>query len=126
MSRVTSQDMDEIAEFVIAHYSFKATEWKQIRWLIAQHAEYDTMMVVRDDKEEIVAVARWNILPNGTDMVILDVIIRPDHRHGDLNHRMILKGLDMYPKAKNIMYERRDKGRGFVKIPISRFLKRRF
>lgn len=126
MSRISHVEMDEIVDFVVSHYVYKATDRKRIKWMIAQHAEYDTIMAVRDAKGEIVAVCRWNILPTGTDAVILDIVIRPDHRKRSMMHRMLRKGLSMYPGVKYLIFERQDKGKAFKKIPVKWLLKRRF
>lgn len=126
MSILSQDEVDEIIYFVVEHYKYKFADYKRIYQIIVQHAVYDTIMVVRGNDGNIAAVVRWNILPTGQDALVLDVIIHPDYRHQSILHRMLIKGLKMYPEVRYLIFERADKNKPFKKIPVSWLLKRRF
>jgi len=123
---ITRTEIDEIVEFIVEYYGYKSTDWKYLQGLIAQHAAYNTLLVIRSDDDRIAALCRWNILPTNQDMMILDIVLRPDWREKGLMKRMLLKGLSMYPEVKYLIFERHDRGKPFKKVSIKWLLKRRF
>lgn len=126
MPKLSQTELDELVHFLVSFYAYKYEDAKYIRQILFEHAVYNTLMIVRDKDEKVIAVARWNILPTLKDLLVLDLVIHPKYRRTEMNHRMILRALEMYPEVKYIIYERRDKNKKFRKVPVQRFLKRRF
>lgn len=96
----------KILNFVLKYSSYDKKNKKEIREVIKKHLEYGTCMLIKNEKEKIVAVARWNFISPYT-VHILDVIIRSDyHRKKNMLKRMILLGRQKYPQVKWFCYER--------------------
>lgn len=97
-------DLEQIANFVLANTNYSGK--KIIKRIIAKHLLYKTCIVVKDNNENIVAVARWNVSDDGTTAHVLDVIIRPDRRNCGFIKMLIHKGVSTFPSVKFLSWER--------------------
>lgn len=99
-------DLDEIAEFVMKNGKglYTRLDWDIIKKFAKKHIDYKTIITVRD-KQGILAVCRWN-MPNIETAFIMDLIIRKGHTYKQMIKRILIKGLEMYPNAKFIEWER--------------------
>lgn len=126
MTKLTQDERIEITDFIIKNYCYGESDRKYIDWMIGQHVNYKTLMVIRDPVDGIVAICRWNVLPTGMDAHIMDIVIHPHWRKEYLMKRMLLRGLTMYPNVKYLIFERRLKNKPFKKVAVKWLLKRRF
>jgi len=92
-----------IVKFV-KKYAPQYQDEEAIRRVIEQHLKYRTCIVIWD-KDEVIAVCRWNVWGISTAH-ILDLIIHPKYRRKRLITRMLIMGLKMYPQVKFISFER--------------------
>jgi len=96
-------NLDEVTDLILkyAHY----WDREALKQAIALHEKYKTLLVVYDN-DKIAGVCRWNILPSGKVAHILDIVIEEKYRGTGLLQRMLLRGLEMYPDVKDLMFER--------------------
>ena len=73
---------------------------------VDKHTEYNTMLVLEED-DEVIAVARWNI--TGAVAHILEAVVRPDKRNGDTLRKMIDMGLMLNPDITGVTWDRKRK-----------------
>jgi len=101
------ENLNQIVDFFIKYHYYKNQDREEIKSYILKHWEYKTGFVILD-KDEIVALARWNILPSGTVAEILDLIIRPDWRKYNrrLMQQMMYRGWWLFPAVKHIFFNR--------------------
>lgn len=73
---------------------------------ITLHIRHKTIVVVYEDesKKTIIGVCRFNV-PHKTIAHILDIAIAPEHRDTGLIYRILLKGLQMYPTVRTLVFE---------------------
>ena len=118
--------LEKIVDFIQTYSpQYKNADRKQIGEYITLHFQYKTGFVVYDG-DKIVALARWNILPNGTTAEILDLIIHPDYRkyNRKLMQNMMLRGHWIFPKVEYFCFERYSKYPKRVRLySIRKFLK---
>ena len=119
--------VDEVASFVIKNGQglYAGLDWNAIKNFARQHIDYKTIIIVRDE-EGILAVCRWN-MPTKEEAYILGLVIRKGHTYRQLIKRILLKGLEMYPDAKYLIWERLKKypNREQRKYLISDILRRK-
>ena len=104
---ILHKEIQKIVRFVIKYSSYFDKD--KIKEFITLHLRYKTCIVVYDDKDNIVAVARWNISPSGTSAQILDVMVREDVRGNGILRQLICRGLRMFPTVKYLSWERETK-----------------
>jgi N-acetylglutamate synthase-like GNAT family acetyltransferase len=100
-------DLDKICNFILKYSPY--TDKEKIKEFIQLHLKYKTCLIVYNEKNEIIAVARWNILPSGKTAHILDLIIRPDYRNKGFIKKMLIKGLEIWKEVKYLCWDRLEK-----------------
>jgi ribosomal protein S18 acetylase RimI-like enzyme len=75
-----------------------------LREYLTLHIKYKTCSVMYDKDGDIIAISRWDIYGNTAH--ILNVIVRKDYRHKGILKELVKAGLDMFPHAKYIEFER--------------------
>jgi len=117
----------EILEFIRKHDNghFKPHTDELLKLVIKKHLEYGTFMVIRNKKEEIVAVARWNF-PTDYVVHILDVVVKKDYRKPLILRQMLAVGINKHPQVRTMIYERLGKypKRKRIVISVDKFLKK--
>lgn len=86
---------------------YSPDDFNYLIYIIEKHVHYDTIVIVRDEKDKITAVCRWNIKDN--EATIHDLIIRKDKRNFKYIQRMLAYGLQMWPNINNIRWRRAKK-----------------
>ena len=121
---IDEKSLNKIADF-IQKYAPQYTDRDKLKKYILKHYEFKTAFVGFDNKDEVTFVCRWNV--EGDTATMLDFYIREDYRRQDLFPQLLKKGLWIFPQVKFLRYERFVKypNKGFVVIPIERFIKER-
>lgn len=109
------------AEFVLTHGRnlYSPIQRDQIERFIDLHIDYCTIIIVRD-RDEIVAVGRWNTIDNET-ICVLDLIIHPKFRRKNVMKRMLVEFSMNYPWVKKISFHRKKHNRDATYL-IKQFL----
>ena len=96
--------INNITDFIMRYSTYSNKE--KLKEFIKQHIFYKTCLDVRNDFDEIIGFARWNILDEGKTMLVLDVIVREDYRYTDLIFKMFQKEMKRYPYVSFIEFEK--------------------
>ena len=115
---VRNRAIQQIARFW-QKYGYYDVSYDQLLWAIGEHLKYGTIEVIKV-KDDIVAFGRFNI--DGLNALILDVVIRPDHRRKKLMKLMLLRGWKRFPFVKYIQFERGLKDKRTRRINMTKFL----
>jgi hypothetical protein len=99
--------ISEIVDFVINEGNglYFEKEREQITRFVELHQQYKTLMVILDEQEKIIAVARWNIV-NKSVAFVLDVVVAKQYRKPLILRQMVAEGVRRFPTITQIMFER--------------------
>ena len=117
----------KVLNFLFKYSNYKRKDRAKIKEIILKHQAFRTGMVIKNKKEQIIAVARWNVSPSKKLAYLLDVIIRPDYRRNGMIKQMIINGLRVWPDVEWLTWERgsRKLDRGWRAYEIREILKQR-
>lgn len=77
----------------------------EILSIINQHWHYGTIDAVYKNNE-VIAVCRWNISPNGKICNVLDLVIRPKEDGVKIMKHLIARNWHRFPALKFLRFER--------------------
>jgi hypothetical protein len=105
--------------------TYKDFDKDELAGVVDLHLQYGTCMIIRDGKNNICAVARWNI--SGTTAEVLDVIVRKDYRNKNFLKMMLGVGITKYPYVRFLKFQRGIKypGRKHRIYSVNEFLRKR-
>jgi len=98
----------DITEFIIKHNKYLDKE--KLEEYVKQHQKYGTIDYAIDDKNNIIAVCRWNMSDNGIVAEILDFCIEEEWRNKGLGKDFIIKAMKRFPNAKYLEFKRGVRG----------------
>lgn len=120
---ITDKELNEIADFVVHNcdglYDFSDRPY--IAQYASVHANYGTIMVVKDEGE-IVAVCRWNMV-TPSHARVLDLIVRPDFRNKNLVKSILLQAKMAMPRLETISFHRKKYAMRTSEHLVNRWLK---
>ncbi len=95
----------EIVDFIFKEggETYQKEDREFLEEIVRKHLEYKTIMTIRD-KEGIIAVARWN--ENKTTALVLDAIVKKEHRNGKMMKYLIALAENKMPYLKKIQFDR--------------------
>lgn len=113
--------MNKITEFIVEHIGYKNKE--ELDEYIKEHVKHGTIDCLVDDKKEVIAVVRYNVVDD--IFKVLDFAVRDDYRRRGIGKKFILNGLARFRNIKYIQFSRLNKARSKLrKIEINKILKR--
>ena len=121
IQKITKPKKNERSDFVIKYSGyFSEMEREAIEMELALHQMFGTLIEVRNPKEELIALARWN--QDKDTFNVLDTVIHPKYRNKKFLKGMLLKTWLKMPHIKKIKFAR-EKYNGREKVyEISKFL----
>ncbi len=101
----TIRDIEEITDFLFKYGYYPDKE--KLKDIVSKYLEYGTYVLVRDNEDEIVAVAGFNI--HGKTAEVLETIVRPDFRFKRIPKLLVLMSKIKFPFLEYFWFERENK-----------------
>lgn len=97
-----------VVEFICKEAPEFAVDRKTLEDVIAKHDEYGTLLILRNQAREIIAVARWNYLDAKTAHV-LECVVKKEYRHPAIIKHLLVTAQSHRPELEYIVFERERK-----------------
>jgi len=102
-------NVTEIVNFALEHSGYyNSVEREYLERYAAIHIQYGTLLYIPG-----VALARWNVLPSGDTLHIIDVIIAPEYRCRSMLRWIGLQIWKMWPAAQYFYYDKNKTGKSY-------------
>lgn len=106
MQTNTNPKISEIVDFALAHSGYyRGVERDELERYASEHIRYNTLYWLPG-----VALARWNILPAGNVMHVIDLIIHPEYRSLRMLRFIALEIWKRNPAVNAFYYDREKNG----------------
>lgn len=107
---LTQISTKSIVDFAIRNAPYYLEEEREeLERYCALHIQYGTMLVLKESGR-IIAVCRWNVLPKGDTLHIIDLIIDKKHRSINMIRNIAIEIWKQNPKVRFFFYDRLKRG----------------